>query len=162
MTDRLQRSPSPWRILGRKLLERVDSESVRPFQAIVYLAFSIGGMYMLAFGGEPTAVNEAMGQGMHYAWISLLVLGPALVWAGFLVEDKHVGLWFQLGGNASICFALLAFVLAMLEMYYLSAAVFTVSMSIALLICTLILMLRDIRRLRLVEEVAKELERRSE
>ncbi|AOE43724.1 membrane protein [Gordonia phage Bantam] len=145
-------------MLITKFLKWVDSESLRLPQAIIYSAFWLAGIYMLTLNRTPSVVTESMGPGWHFAWTAMLALCPVVVLVGYRMTDQYTGLSLQLGNNAAITLCLLGYGGALIEQGQLGKGTFALFTTLALVLVTAIITLRDWRRLQFIEAVAKELD----
>lgn len=142
-----------------KFLKWVDSESLRLPQAILYSAFWLAGVYMLALNRTPSVVQDAMGSVWHFAWAATLVVCPVLVLIGYRMKNQYTGLSMQLGCNAAITLSLAAYGGSLIDQGLFGKGTFALFSTGALAAVTAVITLRDWRRIKLIEDVAKELDR---
>lgn len=150
------------RSLSSRLLRHfwavLDSESVRPFQAVVYFYFGLGGIYLLVAPGPRSAVLDQMGPLAHQAWSVLMLVAPLVVLIGHWLPNRWSGLIIELSGDVCILLLLLTFAVAMVQSSW-GKGVFTLWTTLALATCVVMIILRNARQLRQIERIAKELRR---
>lgn len=145
----------------------VDSDEVRLFQAIVYFGMMASGVYMLVYGA-PTIVQKELGGVMHAVWVLMTIVGPALVAIGdwmvhsgkrMVLSDPepggggriYWGWYLQLGGDFSTTMVYATYVVAVFSSAWLQRGIFAAFVLSSLMICTLVLVYRDWRRIRVIE-----------
>jgi hypothetical protein len=148
-----------WPSLPDRVANYIDGESVRGYQRMVYLALVCAGAQGLLLGQLPNAVADTLGPWFNAGWLVLLVLGPILTFIGSWSEPRHVvGLWLQLSGDSAVSAALLAYAVALGQTVYAGRATLAMWLGLALSMCALMLVVRDIRKLRAVAAKVRELD----
>jgi len=137
----------------------IDSETVRLYRAVMYTCFLWGGIYMTLWGHAPTTVQAALGSGLDHVWKALLVVCPLLVFVGSHLPRlrAHQGLWLQFSGDVGVTFALITYCIAVLQSPWWGSGTFALWGYIGLAVCTTVVAVRDVRQLRAVGRLAKEL-----
>lgn len=143
----------------RRVTLAIDSESVRLFQVIVYTAYVIAGIQSLALGAPPNAVAQAMGHRAALAWTLLIMVGPVLSLLGLWRGSWPFSLHLQLAGNSGVAFASAAYVVAVLQATWSEKATFAAWMATSLAVCGVLMVVHDIRRIRLVQRRIGEVDR---
>ena len=135
-----------WHLIGTW----IDSESVRPFQYLVY-AFTFGGGVQCIIMNPPGAVSRVMGDHFDTVWTLLLIVCPVLACLGAWWRRRNIaGLWVQLAGDAGFTLALWAYVAALVQATYAQSATFAAWLSASIAISGLGVTIRDIRLIRAV------------
>ena len=125
----------------------LDAEGVGIFQAIVYVHIGLfAGLYgLLVAGATPQVVEESMGPVWNGCWLWMcLAIMTCLV--GKLVRHDS-GMWMQLSGDFAACVVLLVYIVATLNSAWWGKALFGVFLAAAIFECTLLLIVRDVRRI---------------
>ncbi|AUV60729.1 membrane protein [Gordonia phage Biskit] len=147
----------------------VDSDNVRVFQAIVYLGMLVSGVYMVAYGA-PTTVQLELGDEMHAVWIGMTIIGPLIVTIGdrMVYAGKHRvlhsrksggggriywGWYLQAGGDFAVCMVYLTYIIAAFSSAWLQKGIFAAFITTSLMICAVVLVIRDLRRVRAIERL---------
>ena len=147
----------------------VDSDNVRVFQAIVYLGMFVSGIYMIAYGA-PTTVQKELGEYMHDVWVSLTIVSPLIVTLGYRMvyagKDRvlhsrkpggggriYWGWYLQAGGDFAVCMVYLTYIIAALSSDWLQRDIFAAFITTSLMICAVVLVIRDLRRVRAIERL---------
>lgn len=135
----------------REVLRLLDTESVRPFQVVVYYGYFGAGVQALWTGEVPNAVGQILGRTAHLGWVALLIACPLLTYLGMRLERRHpAGLWLQIAGGCGIAAASATYVLALAQTAYAGQATFALWVVLALMFCAIAIVARDIRKLRAV------------
>lgn len=142
----------------RRIGARIDIGDVRPFQAIVYLAYVIAGIQSFALGAPPNAVHQAMGHPIAVVWTVLIIASPLLTLVGMACERKSFGLHMQAAGDSGVAFASAAYVVAVLQVTWADRATFAAWMAASLTVCAALMTWRDIRRILFVQRRVLEIE----
>ena len=136
----------------RKFWDVLDAEGVGIFQGIVYIHIvyihigPLAGLYgLVVAGGTPQAVEDAMGPHFNAAWL-WLCLGISLCMAGKLIK-WDAGMWLQLSGDFAASSVLLVYIIATVDSAWFGKALFAVFLVAAIFECTLLLIIRDVRRI---------------
>ena len=137
----------PWRQWKFWFFRVLDAEGVGIFQAIVYVHIGMfAGIYgLLIARGTPQVVEDAMGPGFNTIWL-VLCLAITTCLMGKLVKHD-AGMWMQLSGDIAASAVLLVYIIATLHSAYWGKALFGVFLAAAIFECTLVLIVRDIRRI---------------
>lgn len=139
----------------RRVGSWIDSESVRHYQTIVYLAYLVAGAQILVRGSLPGAVAQGLGRGFEKAWLFLLVVGPLTTFVGRRMAHSIAGLWLQLAGDCGVMFASLAYVAAILQTGYGGKATFVEWVVGSLAVCALGMVTRDVRKIRVASQLVR-------
>lgn len=139
----------------------IDSESVRPFQAIIYGWVLVAGLYMALVGGLPQAVESELGHGFNAFWVTCCISGPLLTWLGYnmradssrRVINAWSGMWVELFGDSLVVLAFATYVVAVLSGATWGKGIFGVFVFVGLTMCAFILVVRDFRRITFVDRV---------
>lgn len=131
----------------RWFFDTLDREGVGIFQVIVYLHIGLfAGLYgLLIAGGTPQAVEDSMGPHFNAIWlwlclaITTCLVGKRITW--------DAGMWLQLSGDLAASSVLLVYIIATLDSAWWGKALFAVFLTAAIFECTLLLIVRDIRRI---------------
>jgi hypothetical protein len=145
------------RVLGR-LLVAVDSEGVLLFQIVFYLIFILIGFHDLVIAHNgPMTLHNSMSYLSIKAWCWANMIGPAACLLGKLIEMisptpgyedlKAPGRVLQLGGDLTISVALMAYVVATFQVEPWGTGGYGGYVSLATWISTVVLVIRDLRRL---------------
>lgn len=146
--------PKVRRVVGRrirhvkyKFFRVLDAEGVGIFQAIVYLHIGpIAGLYgLLVARGTPQAVEDSMGPHFNALWL-WLCMGILFCLAGKLIK-WDAGMWMQLAGDIAASSSLLVYIIATIDSAWWGKALYAVFLTAAIFECTLLLIIRDIRRI---------------
>lgn len=131
----------------RRFFTILDAEGVGIFQSIVYVHIGLlAGLYgLLIAGGTPQAVEDSMGPHFNGIWL-WLCLAITLCLAGKRVH-WDAGMWMQLSGDLAASFVLLIYIIATIDSAWYGKALFAVFLVAAIWECTLLLIIRDIRRI---------------
>jgi len=147
--------PGPVRRGVRRFLAILDSETVAPFQAVFYVFFTLGSIYLLGFTIEPIeSIERSLGQTATNVWAAIQGGGP-LVWLlGRRARNgmAYAGLWLQLIGDLVAGGALFVYTLAILADKNWGDGVFSPFISIPTIFCIALLAFRDGRRIAQVEK----------
>lgn len=150
----------------------VDSDEVWVFQAIVYVNMIASGIYMTAYGAPSgrVPVQKELGDTMHDVWVSLTIVGPLIV----IIGDRMVyagknrvlhshkpggggriywGWYLQAGGNFAVCMVYLPYIIAAFSSAWLQKGIFAAFITTSLMICAVMLVIRDLRRVRAIERL---------
>lgn len=130
-----------------KFFKILDDEGVGIFQVIVYAHIGpAAALYgMLIAGGTPQAVEDAMGPHFNGVWL-WLCLGISFCLVGKLISHD-AGMWMQLSGDLAASGSLLVYIVATLDSAWWGKALYAVFLTAAIFECTLLLIVRDIRRI---------------
>lgn len=136
-----------FRSVKQRFFHVLDAEGVGIFQGIVYVHIGLlAGLYgLLIAGGTPAAVEDAMGPTFNGIWlwlclaIMMCLIGKRVHW--------DAGMWMQLCGDLAASFVLLVYIIASIHASYLGKAMFAIFLAAAIWECTLLLIVRDIRRI---------------
>ncbi|MBF6368435.1 hypothetical protein IU469_22315 [Nocardia puris] len=143
----------------RRAVAALDEGSVRPFHAMVYLAYIAAGVQSLALGAPPNAVAQVMGHRFALAWIVLIIVSPALALVGMATERRYIyGLYMQAAGNSGVACATAAYVMAILQVTWADRASFAAWMATSLTASAVLITWRDVRRIRAVTRRVRQLE----
>lgn len=125
----------------------LDAEGVGIFQGIVYIHIGLfAGLYgLLIARGTPQAVEDAMGPVFNGVWL-WLCLGIMMCLIGKRVH-WDAGMWMQLSGDLAASFVLLVYIIATIHASYFGKAMFAVFLAAAIWECTVLLIVRDVRRI---------------
>ena len=138
------------RRLLRALAAWIDSESVRHYQNVIYAAYLCAGVHAL-IANPPSAVTRVMGESIDTIWTWLLIICPAISFAGLWVRRHNLaGLWLQLAGDVGFLFSTWAYVAAIVQTTYARNATFAAWLGGAIGLCALGVVVRDVRLLRVV------------
>lgn len=127
----------------------LDSEGVALFQVIVYAHIVLAGAYgLIVAGGTPQAVEDVMGPVSNAVWL-WLCSGAAVCLLGKMLRGNslYAGMWLQFAGDVAVVGMLAVYVYATLETSWFGQAMFAVFLCNAIGICTMLLAVRDVRRL---------------
>lgn len=136
----------------------IDSESARPYQAVIYGAYIAAGVQATITGKPPGVVELAMGAPTAKAWALLLIAGPLLTLAGALWRRHVAGLWLQLAGDSGGAAASLGFSAAIMQTSFSSRATYAAWVAAALALCGAAMVARGIRQIRAVRVVTHRIE----
>lgn len=125
----------------------LDAEGVGIFQGIVYVHIGLfAGVYgLLVAGGTPQPVEDAMGPHFNAIWLWLCVAIMTCL-AGKLIK-WDAGMWLQLSGDLAAFGTLLIYIIATLESAWWGKALYAVFLTAAIWECTVLLIIRDVRRI---------------
>lgn len=125
----------------------LDAEGVGIFQGIVYVHIGlIAGLYgLLIAGGTPQVVEDSMGPHFNALWL-WLCLGIMTCLAGKLIK-WDAGMWLQLAGDIAACGVLLVYIIATIDSAFWGKALFALFLTAAIWECTVLLIVRDVRRI---------------
>lgn len=125
----------------------LDAQGVGIFQAIVYVHIGLfAGLYgLLVAGGTPQTVEDVMGPVFNGIWL-WLCLAIMTCLAGKCIKHD-AGMWMQLSGDLAANIVLLVYILAIFNSSWWGKALFGVFLALAIWECTLLLIIRDIRRI---------------
>lgn len=139
--------------LMRKFLVAVDSEGVALFQWVFYLIIAFDGAQNLFIAHEPPfTLHGSMGYVNFQWWCALEMAGPVLCLAGKVLHSSKM--WrsantLQLVGDLTLCGAELSYVTATFQIEPIGKVGHGGYIGLALCLSTLLLGLRDFRRMRL-------------
>lgn len=138
----------------------IDTESVRPYQGIVYGCCIVAGLQSLIQGALPGAVTQAMGPRFSVVWSVLLVVWPVATLTGVWLARHGIelGLWAQTGGDTGVSLTAAAYAIAIFKASWGLNASFAAWMAIAISLCAAVMVVRDIRRIRQFGQKVKRLE----
>lgn len=139
----------------------LTGESARPMQAIIYVGFVVAGIQGAAVQSTPTSVQVSMGTGFNVGWLALLIIGPLGSLLGEFLPDRYRGLVLQISASVAIIFALLTYIVAVMQRRSIGEATFSVWVVGALIVAEFVLISRKVHQLRQVLALAREIERRS-
>jgi hypothetical protein len=145
----------------REIRHLIDpsTDSVKPFQVVVYSGYLGAGVHALFTGEVPGAVGQLLGPLAHVGWVALLIACPLLTFAGIPIARRTPrGLWLQIAGDSGICFASALYVAALSRTVYAGRATFAMWVVLALGVCAAALVVRNIRTLRAVAVVVRRLD----
>ncbi len=136
------------------VLAQIDSESVRPYQRVIYALYLTAGIWA-AITGLPGAVDMALGHHAAQVWICLLIGAPLATFAGVALEKCAVrcpstllaALILQITGDTGMAFASWAFTAALSSTIYAGEATFASWVVGGLGLCALALTVRGVRKL---------------
>ncbi|MGK9270511.1 hypothetical protein KXR83_05860 [Williamsia muralis] len=97
--------------------------------------------------GAPTVVHDNMGAAAGTSWILTLGIAPVTCFVGAMLKNRYWGVGLQMAANVAITFAVFAYTGVLLPYIWLNIASFAVWMSIALGLMTLLISVRDGRKL---------------
>ncbi len=141
-----------WR---KRFFDLLDSEAVAPLQAIFYVCFIIGGVYLLAFTRVPiSGVENVIGPQVSVVWAWILIAGP-VVWLGGCAcrgSLLYHGWWAQLLGDLVTGGAVVIYVWSIVSDTPWGKGVFSPFIGAPTAICIALLTFRDVRRIVLVEK----------
>lgn len=148
------------REIGRWVLALIDSDSIRPFQAVMYAAFVLSGVDVLVVvtTTHPTSspVRDAMGWTVHLVWCCGMVAAPIVTATGVglthIPPASYAGVLLQLCGDFAVMVLLAAYTLGIFEASWHSGA-FGLVVYGALTACAGLLTFRSARRIWLVERL---------
>lgn len=132
------------------------------FQPMLYLAVWIGAILYLTIG-DVTAIDKDLQGGMSNAWLSLSLICPPVAWGSLhLITHgtgawKYRGFWLALGADIGQFTALLIYTVQKFGSgdYH----VYSVTTLVAIVVFVMHLVMRDVKRLRQVEALARTLHR---
>ena len=138
----------------------LDAESVRPYQTTVYSAYIIAGLQNLAMGVPPGAVTQAMGHAIALIWSALLIIFPVATMLGLWISKRGwpSGLWMQTAGDLGVVWASAAYAVAIFQATWAQRASFAAWIAIAVGVCALGMVIRDVRRIRQAGRLVKRME----
>lgn len=139
--------------------EEMNWTSVRLYQGIVYAAFLVSALQTIWLGSPPTAVAQAMGEGVEQMWLALLIACPLLLVVGYRRRARLDGLWLLAAGDAGSFCATAAYVAAVLQATWAERASFAAWMATALSVCSLLVLWVDLRSIREMSRLVKEAKR---
>lgn len=137
----------------------VDSESVRLYQGVVYMAFLLSAMQTIWLGSPPTAVAQAMGGEVELMWLALLIACPLLAALGYWRRERPDGLWLLAASDAASACITAAYVVAVLRATWAERASFAACLAAAVSVCSALILWRDLRRIRATARLVKEAKR---
>ncbi|WP_280265332.1 hypothetical protein [Nocardia wallacei] len=142
--------------MPRRIGRILDSESVRAYQILVYLAYLAAGLNSLWAGSTPSVVAQSLGPVADAGWVALVVGGPLVTFAGMRLERRHVaGLWMQLAGDCAVACASVTYVAAVSQTVWAGRSTFAVWVVLALAVCAAALVVRGVRKLRTVTRIVR-------
>src|SRR3546814_18232196 len=92
-----------------------------------------------------------MGPAAALAWTLLIVAGPTRSLLGLWRGSWPFSLHLQLAGDSGVAFASAAYVVAVLQATWSEKATFAAWMATGLAVCGVLMVMHDIRRIRLVK-----------
>jgi hypothetical protein len=146
----------------------LDSGHVKMFQAVIYTSVMIAGAYMIWYGSGPSVIEQELSDDMHYVWIWFCTFGPASAALGdILVRNGersfsaglgggrriYWGWYFQFGGDAVVSMVFLTYVVASFQAAWLQRGIFAAFVMAALMLCAILLTVRDFRSVRGIERL---------
>ncbi|WP_280329579.1 hypothetical protein [Nocardia wallacei] len=143
----------------RRLGGMVDSESVRLYQGVVYAGFLISAVQSIWLGTPPTAVAQAMGDFVESMWLALLIVCPLLAALGYWRRTRPGGLWLLAASDAASACTTGAYVAAVLQATWAERASFAAWVVFMLSVCSVLILWRDVRRIREMSRLVKEAKR---
>jgi hypothetical protein len=142
----------------RRLVD-VTTDSVKPFQVVIYFGYLISGVHALCTGEVPTSVGQMLGPTAHVGWVTLLIVCPLLTFAGIPISRRTPrGLWLQIAGDSGIAWVSTLYVVALSQTMYAGRASFAMWVVAALGVCAVALVVRNVRTLRAVAKVVRRLD----
>ena len=148
-----------------QLFRLIDSDVVRPFQVAVYASILIAGIYMFFFG-VPSEVGRVLGPVMHQVWVALAIIGPLIVYLGDRLTNSgtykatryrgggrrvYWGWYLQAGGDLAIGMGVyLPYCIASFSRWG-QQGIFGPFIISGLIVCSTVLVIRDIRRVQAIE-----------
>lgn len=136
-----------WRQWKHWFFRVLDAEGVGIFQAIVYVHIGLfAGLYGLFVAhGAPEVVEDAMGPASNTIWL-VLCLAIMTCLAGKRIK-WDAGMWLQLSGDIAASGVLLVYIVATFNSAWWGKALFSVFLAAAIWECTVLLIIRDVRRI---------------
>lgn len=146
----------------RRILDRfwftLDHEGVAHFQIVFYLILMFSGIYNLAFSESRPLTMVDIGGLNYQLWCWFNILGPLYCLLGKSVKStslSYAGLLGQVIGDCVTNIAVAAYVFATFTTEFWGNGNYGGFLGVATWISTIFLILRDMRRLRQVERLAK-------
>ena len=139
-----------------RFFDMLDSELLRMYQNLFFYLLSIGAAYCLfVASGPPETVAQAWGPGYFTIWAWGGFLGPLVSIIGYKMKGdlSWAGMVLQLTGDAATSITLGSFVVAVFLSYDWGDGTYGLFPTVAAFLCTLLFILRDVRRLIQVERV---------
>jgi hypothetical protein len=139
-----------------RLFVILDAEGVGIFQAIVYAHIIGMGLYGMLEAGVPQVVEDSLGRFFNTLWL-WMCLGALICEVGKMMKGKraYLGMCMQFGGDLFVFGVLATYTYSTLYTGYWGKAMAGVFLSAALADCVLLLIIRDVRRLVLVERIVR-------
>jgi hypothetical protein len=142
----------------RGLIDRfwylVDSETIVLFQWLFYTGCFVCGFHDLRVNQAPMTLQDTMSHQSFIMWAWMNMAGPVCALLGRLIirnsRFSYSGMWLQLGGDATVNCAMAAYTVATFHAETWSKGVYGGILGIFTYIATMVLVMRDIRRLRAV------------
>lgn len=146
-------------VIGR-FWAAVDSESVWLFQGLIGTAFILCGLVgiFVAHGALPLTLMGSMGFVDAIVWYALLIVGPSISLFGKAVSKTDIaycGMWCQLTGDVTMVPTLSAYLVGTLRAEPIIHGGFGAYIAAALLVGSVLFVIRDVRRIRQVRHRAK-------
>lgn len=132
-----------WRVL--------DSDAVLVYQSTVYPLIFLAGLQMWCTQ-VPRALSIALEDHIESLWLAFILLGPALTLAGVLLaaRDAYGSAAIQASGNAAVGFVFGTYVVGVIGENW-GQGIFSPIVFVALALWSLMLALRDFRKIVKVE-----------
>ena len=138
----------------RYFMDLVDSDSIIVNQMLFYVLISMNGLFsLLTIHAGSQVVQDATSPGYYVFWLWLTFLGPLITIIGKLCRGHwaYTGLWLQLAGDISTWAIFVCYISAMIDTESWSRGSFAATLAMCCLLGTPIFVLKDFRKLRLVE-----------
>lgn len=141
--------------LATRFWTTIDSEGVALFQVVFYLTFIVIGLHdlFIAHSG-PLTLHGSMSylNIQQWCWANIIgpgccLLGKLMAWYGSPGGAARSGQWLQLFGDIAISFALLAYMIATFHVEPWGTGGYGGYLSLATWLSTVLLTVRDGRRL---------------
>jgi hypothetical protein len=111
-----------WRWARNGFLHALDTETVVLFVWPYYITLFAWGFFSFILGQHPAnQVQDVMGEFFYQIWLIGHMVGTTEVMVGLVLPNKYVGLFLQLGGNASMALMLFAYELSAFKEWGISA-----------------------------------------
>lgn len=133
----------------------LDSEVVGPLQAVFYVSFILGAVYLLWFTDVPIeGVEKALGRELSALWAVLLMFGPGIWLCGMAARGSlaYHGMWGRLIGDITTGGAVAVYIISIVANTPWGKGVFSPFIAAPTAICILLLAIRDARRIIQVEQ----------
>lgn len=146
---------SAWRRLSRQFWATLDDEKVAIWQYVGGAFFILAGVngIFLAGGQAPLTMRGSMSHLDITLWYGLNIAGPLVSLIGKALHGRlsHAGMLMQLAGDVAIVLFLLAYVTGTVRVEPLGSGGYGAFLAEGAFLCAVLLVARDIRRLRKVE-----------
>lgn len=141
-----------------EFFDRLDSEGVRMYQNFFYYILALAGAYCLVIAqGPPSSVSAAWGHGYFIAWCVMGMFSPIISILGSKMKGQqaYTGMILQLTGDLGTAITLGSFVLAVFLTFDWGQSTYATFSVFSAFLCTILFIVRDIRRMIQVEKVKK-------